>query len=134
MSPPLEVLLDADVSECGDVLTGMVTYKIDGGPGSVSVSLVSELQTAERAETTVAADFVVDVAAGPAPFALSVPSAGPITFKTPLAQLEWRVEARVVGPEHDDSAAVALTVLPAGGLALWARKAAGPPSMPTTLR
>ena len=132
MTRERELRLDADVSECGDSLSGTVTFSPDESAALVSVSLVSVLQARGRTETTTtAAELSVDASKGPARFALAVPAQGPISFETQLANVQWRVEARFGDDAQAEAVVAPLTVLPAGGVAVWARQTAAPPSRRT---
>ena len=131
MSASLEIELDAAVSDCGDQLTGTVAVSPGGSPGQVSVSLVATVRTAERTETTTAEVVIIELSSGSESFELNVPSAGPISFGTALADVGWSVEARWVDDGDAENASAPLTVLPSGGLAVWARQFADPPTSPT---
>lgn len=119
-----ELHLDADVGECGDTITGIVTWPT-APPARAAVRLRRHAEGAG----------LVDEADGHQPvrwdergrFACPVPDGGPISFIGRLVVVSWTVE--VVDLASDTTlASVPVTVVPRGGLALWAQTAAGPPA------
>jgi hypothetical protein len=124
MSP--ELRLDADVGECGDAITGTITW-----PDGTTPPVRGAVRLRHRAEGA----GMVDEADGHDPvrwdeqgrFSCLVPAAGPISFTGRLVSVSWSVE--VVDLATDVVLASApVTVVPAGGLALWAQRTAGPPA------
>lgn len=131
MSAPV-VELDTDVAECGDVVSGRVSWgPVDKTPRQVVVELIYE--TSGRGDTdseAVSEHVVAGADSGETRFTLSVPDDGPITFDGSLIRVAWRVEAKLdQAMQRDQRGSTAVTVLPAGGLALWARQVAPPPTV-----
>lgn len=113
MDAGTELVLDTDVAECGGVFRGRVSGN------DVTLELTMTSSGVGGTETVV----VATAPAGPGHpgFELPVPVQGPISYDGELFSLAWVVAVRATGP------ATPVTVLPAGGLALWVRQAAPPP-------
>ena len=79
----------------------------------------------------VVAEVELDGAAqGAGRFELPVPDAGPMSFAGKLIRVLWAAELiidKTLRPDPDISHPI--TVLPRGGLAMWARQAATPPTV-----
>lgn len=135
-APALRLELDADVTECGDVLAGVVGWDpVEPAPRAVVVRLAfSTAGSASPPDRGGPAEVRLDVSVdGRVGFEIPVPAAGPITFSGRTVSVSWVVEARLDVAGRDITASVPVTVLPAGGLAIWARQSAAPPVvMPDT--
>ncbi len=128
----ISLSLDADVTECGDVVTGEVSW---GAGDRVARRVVVALRF-----STSGAGLPPDIggpsevefagtASGRERFELAVPANGPISFEGRTISVAWQVEARLDHrAERDPVTTETLTVLPSGGLAVWARQTAGPPT------
>lgn len=121
-----ELRLDADVGECGDAITGTITW-----PAGTVPPVRAAVRLRHRAEGA----GLVDDTDGHDPvrwdeqgrFSCPIPAAGPISFAGRLVSASWSVE--VVDLASDVVFASApVTVVPTGGLALWAQRMAGPPA------
>ncbi|MGI9621320.1 MAG: hypothetical protein ACR2PK_00680 [Acidimicrobiales bacterium] len=121
--------LQAVVSECGESFTGAVQLANEPvGPIASSVELA--YRTEGRGVVDQCAVATLDVS-GPGlhVFELAVPAAGPISFEGTLVTVKWEVRLVSSGPAGSEVLETApATVLPQGGLAVWARDAAEPPS------
>ena len=123
MSP--ELRLDGDVGECGDAITGAIAWP-DGtaAPARAAVRLRHRVEGAGLVDETDGHDPVRWDERGR--FSCPIPEAGPISFTGRLVAVSWSVQ--VVDLAADVVLASApVTVVPAGGLALWAQQVAGPP-------
>lgn len=126
MSPVLH--LDGDVGECGDAVTGSVIW-----PDGAAPPARAAVRLRHRAEGA----GLVDDADGHVPvrwdergrFSCPIPEAGPISFSGRLLSVSWAIEV-VDLADGVVLASAPVTVVPAGGLALWAQRAAGPPLLP----
>lgn len=130
MGNSLILELDADVTECGDILTGRVSWVGgDAAPRTVVVSMrFATSGSGSKSDSGGPEEVRIEPAnSESARFELAVPEMGPISFSGRTISVEWRVEAR---PDRGESAVAAtqvVTVLPKGGLAMWATKTAAPP-------
>lgn len=133
-NPSIELTLDSAVTECGDVVSGEVRW--DAGSGvlrKVEVALRYATDGSAAPRDTGGPDPVeVDrTVAGRGRFDIEVPRRGPITFQGRTMAVNWTVEARLDIPSAPDiRVSEPVTVLPRGGLALWARQRAAPPAGP----
>lgn len=115
----MTIRLDATTSECGGSVVGTAAW--DGG-GAAEVSLGWSTSGDGAVDSA-----VVDTASltgGEATFSLAVPAEGPMSFEGSLVAVRWEVVLRA--GETTEIAEVA--VLPAGGLTVWVRNVAPPPS------
>ncbi|MFN3218769.1 MAG: hypothetical protein ACE367_19920 [Acidimicrobiales bacterium] len=125
MSPELH--LDAEVGECGDAITGTIAWA-DGmtPPVRAAVRLRHRADGAGLVDETDGHDPVRWDESGR--FSCPIPAVGPISFSGRLVSVSWSVE--VVDLAADAVLASApVTVVPTGGLALWAQRMAGPPAV-----
>ncbi|MFV2039953.1 MAG: hypothetical protein ACC660_06895 [Acidimicrobiales bacterium] len=127
----LRLVLDADVTECGDTLTGQLEWgALQPAPRNIVVSLRFTTDGRAKPPDSGGPDPVTIDTRGSdsARFEFPVPLLGPITFSGSTISVNWEVEAQVDGAAAP-SAAVSqtVTVLPKGGLAMWARQTAPPP-------
>lgn len=122
--------LDADVTECGDTLTGSISWP-GAGPAPRGVVVSMGFVTSGRGSKSDSGGpdaFSISTANSEvARFELSVPEMGPISFSGRTISVEWHVEVRAEPSASTDAATQAITVLPKGGLAMWATKTAPPP-------
>ncbi len=130
--PELAVSLDANVTECGDLVTGEVVWgPVESVPRRVVVSLrflTSGAAAPPDSGGTAELEFAGAVT-GRERFELLVPVDGPISFEGRSISVAWQVEARLdLRAKRDPSTTCDVTVLPRGGLAVWARQTAGPPT------
>lgn len=122
----VELRLAAEVTECGDDVAGTVMGAAPGATANVTVALCRRaggggaVDDARLEATRTIAD-----ADGSARFTIDVPDEGPITYEGGLTSVRWWVE---VVDHGTVVASTPVTVLPAGGLAVWAQAAAGPPA------
>lgn len=126
MSP--ELRLDGDVGECGDAITGTIAWP-DGtaAPPRAAVRLRHRAEGAGLVDETDGHDPVRWDERGR--FSCPIPEAGPISFTGRLVSVSWSVQ--VVDLAADVVLVSApVTVVPNGGLALWAQQVAGPPAAP----
>jgi hypothetical protein len=128
----LSLELDTDVAECGDVVAGMVRWgRLESAPRSVRIQLRYWTEGRGDSDGGVVAEVELDGAVqGAGRFELPVPEAGPMSFEGKLIRVLWAAELiidKTLRPDPDISHAI--TVLPRGGLALWARQAATPPTV-----
>jgi len=122
-----ELRLDGEVGECGDAITGTITWP-DGtmAPVRAAVRLRHRAEGAGLVDDTDGHDPVRWDEQGR--FSCPIPDAGPISFTGRLVSVSWSVEiVDLVADVVLVSAPV--TVVPTGGLALWAQQAAGPPAV-----
>lgn len=127
----LHVDLDSAAVECGDVLAGSASWgPLDRAPRSVRVDLryITAGAGTDDGRVVASADLGGGTE-GTARFDLDVPFDGPITFAGRLIQVRWVVELVLdEAMRPDPSRHEPVTVLPRGGLAVWARQQAAPPS------
>ena len=134
--PSIDLALDSPVTECGDVVSGEVSW--DAGSGvlrgvEVSLSFATDGSAAPRDTGGPEPVQVERTNAGVGRFDIQVPDRGPITFEGRTMAVAWTVEARLDVPSAPDTrVSTPVTVLPRGGLALWARQRAAPPVSPTS--
>lgn len=123
MSP--ELRLDGEVGECGDAITGTIIW-----PDGTTPPVRAALRLRHRADGA----GLVDDTDGGEPvrwdeqgrFSCPIPDVGPISFTGRLVSVSWTLE--VVDLASDAVlASTPVTVVPTGGLALWAQRMAGPP-------
>lgn len=122
--------LDAEVAECGDVLTGTATWgPLDGAPRRVVVRLGYRTEGRGDSDHDEAAEVSWDgTESGQRRFELPVPEHGPMTYEGRLIRVLWRVELRLDRRlQSDPTEQVPVTILPRGGLALWARATGATP-------
>lgn len=125
MTPILH--LDGDVGECGDTIVGTVVWSdTDAPPPRAAVRLRHRAEGAGLVDETDAADPVRWDERGR--FSCPVPAVGPISFVGRLVSVSWSVEVVDLG-SGAVLVSVPVTIVPAGGLALWAQRAAGPPAV-----
>ncbi len=113
----MSIELDAPVAECGDDVSGTATWS--AGPATVSLRWATSGHG--TVDTEVAA--TVSLSGGSASFDLAVPAGGPMSFEGTLTGVHWEVVLDADGATER----APVTILPAGGLALWVRQAAPPP-------
>lgn len=126
----LSIELDTDVAECGDVVVGTARWgRSESAPRAIRTQL--RYWTVGRGDTDGAVVAEVDlegIVQGAGRFELPVPEAGPMSFEGKLMHVLWAVELiidKTLRPDPDLSQPI--TVLPRGGLAMWARQHATPP-------
>jgi hypothetical protein len=128
----LSLKLDTDVAECGDVVAGMVRWgRLESAPRGVRIELRYWTEGRGDSDGGVVAEVELDGAVqGAGRFELLVPEAGPMSFEGKLIRVMWAIELIIdkrLRPDPDISHPI--TVLPRGGLAMWARQAATPPTV-----
>ena len=127
----LLLTLDSGAAECGDVVSGQMAWQGSDAPAYAEVRLVATASAtgvggADAQRSVIIGPVGCELAGGePTRFELSVPADGPITFAGTTMSVSWRIEATTQGT--DATAGIPVTVLPAGGLGVWARQAAPPP-------
>jgi hypothetical protein len=122
-----ELRLDSDVGECGDAITGSIAW-----PDAAAPPARAAVRLRQRAEGA----GLVDEADGHVPvrwdeqgrFSCPIPAVGPISFSGRLVSASWSVEVVDLAAEVV-LASEPITVVPTGGLALWAQRMAGPPAV-----
>jgi hypothetical protein len=130
MIDEVAIELDTDVTEGGDVVTGVVRWgPLDDVPAKVVVRLRYRTEGRGASDTEVVDEVIfAGSASGAERIELSVPVNGPMSFDGSLVKVLWELDLsldhRLAG---DRGTTVGLTVLPRGGLALWARQAGTPP-------
>lgn len=125
MSPILH--LDGDVGECGEAIVGTVVW-----PDGTTPPVRSAIRLRHRAEGA----GLVDDTDGHDPvrwdergrFSCPIPATGPISFSGRLVSVSWSVEVVDLG-SGEVLVSAPVTIVPTGGLALWAQRAAGPPAV-----
>ena len=129
MSAIFEIAIDNSVVECGGVVHGTVTWSVDQPPRSVRVrAAFSTSGDGGRSDTGGGDPVTFDGAAGTGVFAVVVPAEGPMSYAGEQVAVAWVIEARAdLKRERDPIETAEITVLPQGGLGLWARNAAPPP-------
>ncbi len=124
--------LDADVTECGDTLTGSISWRgTDPAPPSVVVSMgFATSGRGSKSDSGGPEEVTISTASSDvARFELPVPETGPISFSGRTISVEWHVEVRSDPSAPTDAVTQAITVLPKGGLAIWATRTAPPPTV-----
>lgn len=113
------LVVDTDTVECGE----RVRVDVDAA-AAVVVELCCDVTPAGGATSST---VVAAADAGPSVgwVELSVPESGPISYSGRLFSVAWTIRARGASADADE---VPVTVLPRGGVALWARQAAPPPA------
>ncbi len=129
----MRIDLDVAVTECGDVFIGSVSWgEFDNPPRSVRVQLRYWTEgRGDRDEVVVSKAELPGAPSGAGRFELPVPADGPMSYDGTLLRVRWAVELvfdLALRPDPDLSEPV--TVLPRGGLALWAREHAPGPVIP----
>ncbi len=129
----IRLSLDADVSECGDRFAGNVEWgSLEDAPRAVRVEL--RFWTEGRGDPDGAVVSRVELAGAPSGagrFELPVPDKGPMSFDGALIRVMWAVEVVVdTALRSDPTESQPVTVLPRGGVALWARQQGVPPVIP----
>ena len=128
---PLTLTLDSAAAECGDGVSGQMVWQGSDRPAKAEVRLVATASAtgsggAGKRRSVVVGPALCELTSGkPARFELSVPAKGPITFASAAMTVSWRIEAKTQAA--DAATEIPVTVLPAGGLAVWAQQAAPPP-------
>lgn len=129
----LRLHLDSAVAECGDRFTGTIEWgALDIEPSAVRVQL--RWWTEGRGDKDGAVSSRIELPGAPegsGRFELTVPPNGPITFDGRLMRVRWVVELvldHTLRPDPDVEEPV--TVLPRGGVSLWARMHAPAPVDP----
>jgi hypothetical protein len=125
-----QLSLDSDVSECGDRFTGSVQWHpLDDDPVAARVELRYCTQGRGDPDGAVVSLVELDGAAGGSGrFELSVPASGPMSFDGALILVKWSIDLVIdTAMQPDADTSVPVTVLPRGGVALWARQQASPP-------
>lgn len=131
MSGTLAIELDTDVVECGDVVTGVVRWgPLDDVPRRTVVKLRYRTEGRGDTDSDVADTLKFPGAAGGVESVeLRVPAEGPMSVNGVLITVLWEVELSLdVARRRDPSTSVAITVLPRGGSAVWARQVGAPPT------
>lgn len=127
----LTLNLDSGAAECGDVVSGQLIWQGSDAPTKAEVRLVATASAtgsggADTQRSVVVGPAVCQLKSGePARFELPVPAKGPITFTGAAMTVSWRIEGKAQA--GDAATQIPFTVLPAGGLAVWAQQAAPPP-------
>lgn len=122
--------LDSDVTECGDVVTGTARWgPLDFDPRRVIAELRYWTEGRGDQDSNVVSDAAFDAEPeGQGRFELVVPASGPMSFDGSLIRVLWEVRLRFDrSMRSDPSTSAPLTVLPLGGLAMWARQSGAPP-------
>ena len=126
----LRLELDNTAVDCGDVVSGSVVGA-QASPDLHATLLVSA--TAVRGDHAAELQAIdqTPLAQGDkgARFELGAPRTGPITFDGQRIAVKWEVviTQSTWSPQAPRLAAATVTVLPDGGLAVWARQTAPPP-------
>jgi hypothetical protein len=125
MSTEAALTLDTPVVACADVVRGRVVWPSEATPTTVVVELRVHLDSASPADLSVSSQSIDIRDGAPAPFALPVPSDGPVTARGVTLAVSWSVV--VAAASGDSLASAPVVVMPRGGVALWLQRHAAPP-------
>lgn len=124
--------LDTDAVECGDAVIGEVRWVVPQGATGREVRVRAVFHTGGDASPPDSGGppgwSHPAGTSGSERFELWIPRTGPMTFTGRTISVRWQVEA-VLDLAHagDITAVEEVTVLPDGGLAIWARAKGAPP-------
>ncbi len=123
--------LYAVVSECGDSVAGDVRWNGLDPTVPLTVELGFRTEGSGVPDSLVVDTTVLGGSTtGSESFELGVPTTGPMSFTGTSIQVVWEVEVHAeLRGTPETVATAAVTVLPAGGLAVWARGVADPPAV-----